>query len=533
MLNFSCFFSILDSVADMMAESETSGASLQPSSKLYGPLSLVVLILCVVVAHVSLLRVPYFWDETYFAPAARDVFLTGKLIPVSVVAESHPPLVYIWLAIWWKLFGFSVLVARIAMLAIAVITLAGVYYLARLLAKGAVPIVVTTLIAVYPVFFTESTFVHLDMAAAGLTLWALVTYIMGRRWTPGLLFALAALAKETAIVAPLAVFVVTIVLAIRSRKQGAEFSIRSAWRAAFSLLPPLLALVFWFAWLHHASGAVFGNSGYVQDNLFGTLHPTRIVLACARHLWHLLGYLNLFVLTGLAAIIFAIGPRALPSRPFGQNSHAWLLLAAVVVGYILMLSVVGAITIARYLLPIYPIIMLALVLAISSRTKWWPVAACLTAAAFVLGLFPYTSRFAFVRDNNLAYLDFVALQQTAAEHISSGNKVRVLTTWPISGELSASWLGYTKQPPEILQIDSFTTQELIAAKENQPQYILMFPRVVCRPKSALFRAQFRHGNYFRDFEELTPDEVAKLMSARVTYYAERNCDWVAVLEVVE
>lgn len=53
--------------------------------------SLMALILCVVVAHLSLLRIPYYWDEVYFASAARDLFQSGSLIPTSVPVESHPP----------------------------------------------------------------------------------------------------------------------------------------------------------------------------------------------------------------------------------------------------------------------------------------------------------------------------------------------------------------------------------------------------------------------------------------------------------
>src|SRR5713101_3420835 len=132
----------------MTADLETRRTDTPDRFELYGPLALFAVILCMIAAHLSLLRVPYFWDETYFAPAARDLFLTGKLIPTSVGAESHPPLVYVWVAIWWKLFGFSTPVARIAILAVSTFTLVGVYRLGRLLTTGAVPIVSTILTAI-------------------------------------------------------------------------------------------------------------------------------------------------------------------------------------------------------------------------------------------------------------------------------------------------------------------------------------------------------------------------------------------------
>jgi 4-amino-4-deoxy-L-arabinose transferase-like glycosyltransferase len=371
-----------------------------------------------IAAHLSLLSVPYFWDEAYFAQAAHDLFLTGNLIPTSVPVESHPPLVYVWLAIWWKLFGFSIPVARIAMLAVSALTLAAVYRLAQLLTTGAVAIVATALTAVYPVFFVESSMVHLDMAAAGLTLWGLVAYLQGRRWRSGVLFTLAVLAKETAIVAPLAVLVLEFILVILDRKQSIGVAIRSAWRAAFPMLLPFLLLVCWFAWLYHGSGTALGDPFYVQDNFHAALHPVRIFLACVQHLWHLLIHMNLFVLTGLTALVCVTFPRLPAGGAPGQDYREWLLFGAVIAGYVLMLSVVGRETLARYLLPIYPLIVLACVAGISARVKWWPAIAGLTAVAFTAGLFPYTSRFLFRRDDSLAYVDYVRLHQAAIEFIA-------------------------------------------------------------------------------------------------------------------
>ena len=54
------------------------------------------------------LRLPYFWDEAgYYVPAARDLLLTGSLIPQSSVSNAHPPLVMAYLALWWKVVGFA------------------------------------------------------------------------------------------------------------------------------------------------------------------------------------------------------------------------------------------------------------------------------------------------------------------------------------------------------------------------------------------------------------------------------------------
>lgn len=517
----------------MTADGEAFRADSRWYSEVYGPLSLIAVIALMVVAHLGVLRVPYFWDETYFAPAARDALLTGKLVPISVPAESHPPLLYFWLALCWKLFGFTIPVARISMLAVAAMTVAGTYRLATLLSTHAVAIAVTTLTAIYPVFFAESALVQLDMAAAGLTLLALADHLQGRYWRAGVMFTLAVLAKETAIVAPMALLAVEILAPILIRKQSVGLALRSALKIAPLFLLPFAFLLFWFAWLYHATGTILGDPGYVKYNVGGALRPMRIVLAGAQHLWHLLVYLNLYVLTAIAAVICVIRPRAQLNRGSRETNHAWLLLAGVVVSYVLMLSVVGGVVLARYLLPVYPIVMLALMVAISSRVKWWPAVAGLSALAFVAGLFPYTPRLFFRRDDNLAYLDMVALHKAAAATLPNDHKIKVLSQWPASGELSVPWLGYTKQPLDILEIDTFTAEELTAAKLNHPEYIWMFPRSACKAENPLLRARWWRTDYFRAAKELTPEEVAPLMNARVFYTSQRHCDWVTVLKVLD
>jgi len=75
--------------------------------------------------HISLLRLPYFWDEAgYYIPASRDLLLAGSIIPHSTPSNAHPPLVMAYLAGWWKLFGYSPLVTRSAMLLISAFALA-------------------------------------------------------------------------------------------------------------------------------------------------------------------------------------------------------------------------------------------------------------------------------------------------------------------------------------------------------------------------------------------------------------------------
>src|SRR5277367_383345 len=116
------------------------------------------------VTHAPLLRLPYFWDEAgYFVPAARDLLLTGSLIPHTTVSNAHPPLVMAWLALWWKLVGYAPLVTRTAMLVLAAFSLLGVFRLAERVANTRIAIASTLCSALYPVFFAQSSLAQVDL----------------------------------------------------------------------------------------------------------------------------------------------------------------------------------------------------------------------------------------------------------------------------------------------------------------------------------------------------------------------------------
>src|SRR5579885_1549783 len=90
----------------------------------------IVLLAALLTLHFPLLRLPFYWDEAgYYVPAARDLLLTGSVIPQSTPSNAHPPLVMAYLAACWRIFGYSPLVTRTAMLLVAAFALLGVFRL--------------------------------------------------------------------------------------------------------------------------------------------------------------------------------------------------------------------------------------------------------------------------------------------------------------------------------------------------------------------------------------------------------------------
>src|SRR5271170_2903313 len=236
------------------------------------PVLFAVILVVIFLLHVPLLQLPYFWDEAgYYVPAARDILLTGSLIPRSTVSNAHPPLVMAWLALWWKVVGYAPLVTRTAMLVAAAFSLLGVFRLAERVANTRVAIAATLCTAVYPVFFAQSSLAQVDLAAAGLIFWGLTAYVEGNAAATVVWFSLAALAKETAILAP-AVLAGWEMIGLLARKT----SQRKLWlngegersdsprnnqaaRRIASLMLPGLPLALWYGYHYVQTGYVFGN----------------------------------------------------------------------------------------------------------------------------------------------------------------------------------------------------------------------------------------------------------------------------------
>ena len=86
--------------------------------------------LLVFVAHLPYFRLPYFWDELgQFVPAALDILRDGAWIPHSTVPNAHPPGVMAYLALVWRIAGYSIAATRSAMLALAAGAVIATYFL--------------------------------------------------------------------------------------------------------------------------------------------------------------------------------------------------------------------------------------------------------------------------------------------------------------------------------------------------------------------------------------------------------------------
>jgi hypothetical protein len=501
-----------------------------------------VIFCAIFLLHISLVRLPYFWDEAgYYVPAARDIFLSGSFIPYSTPSNAHPPLVMSYLALSWKIAGYAPLVTRTAMLLLAAFSLTGLFRLAERVANTEVAVATTVSSVLYPVCFAQASLAHVDLASAGLLFWGLEAYFAARPRAMTGWFALAVLAKETAILAPLALYAWELVASRLAGRSGRGYALLPGSRRLY-LLIPLLPLGLWYGYHFLHTGFVFGNPEFFRYNVQQTTEPLRILLALLLRTWQVTGYMGLSLLT-LATLLAMTRPplideeadgalkeraRIAPSRQF-----AFL---AITSAYVAAMSVVGGAVLARYMLPVVPLWILTCVSTVHRRVRGWHWVLVLVILGFIEALL-VNPHYGFSLEDNLAYRDYVVLHQGVASFLERRYpQRRVLTAWPANDELTRPYLGYVTRPIEVLRVENFTVDELLSASDLGSNFslALVFSTKYIPPHPWFDRWQkwrewkTRFFGYHRD---APPELAAGILKGHLVYLGRRQGQWVGVVQL--
>jgi hypothetical protein len=491
--------------------------------------------------HFSLLRLPYYWDEAgYYIPAAWDFFRTGSLIPLTTMNIAHPPLPSIYLALFWKAFGFHPIVTRVAVLVAASLGLTAVWRLAmRLTGVPAVALWTVALTALYPIWFAQSTLAHADIFAAACSLWGLV-YILPARsletpakpWAAALFFALAALSKETAIAIPLTLAVVSLVDNLRTSGITRIRLLREAAWLSSCVLP----LAAWYGFHYLKTGFLFGSSEWLRYNAQSNLAVPRFLAALEHRVLHLTAHMNLFVPVGLAIAALLLTPRldagSQPRSTLAPSVLRRIFLLLLV--NTMLFSVLGGALLTRYLLPMYPLILLVAVTTFYRRVPYWQALAGFSAAAFVLGIF-INPPYGFAPEDNLTYARVIRLHQAGIRQLDARYPgATVLSAWPLSDELTRPELGYLSQPYAVYLVPDFTAAGIAPAAQEPEKYsaALVFSTKF-DPHSSFFTlgatSRAADERYFGLHHDLPPEELARQLRGDLVWQQQDHGQWIALI----
>ena len=491
----------------------------------------VAVLLVLVALHVPLLGLPYYWDEAgYYIPAALDFFHSGLLIPESTLTTGHTPLVSVYLATAWRLFGDAPLVTRVAMLLLAAATVTTLSALARLVAGREVAAWSALLLALSPVFFAQSSLAHLDLTVGLFTTLAVLALLRRSRSAEpafALTASLAILSKETAVV------LLPVAWAFAWFRKRERRVVAWVW-----LVLPLCCLLGWTAYYHHVTGYWTGNREYLDYNLYSTLHPIRMFLSLLRRLYQLfIGGFNWLLAAGALLGIWYRRKRRgvfVPQENHKQQSYRDLVfltvgLAAV---YLLMLSVVGGAILRRYFLPVFPLFFLAAVALIFRLPKRVARGFVCAATFCLVGSWFINPPYPFPFEDNLAYADFIRLHQQAARYLESqpGNP-RILTAWPASDELARPFLGYVCRPLHVLAVPGFKPEEFREVSADSFDLLYLYSRKWEPAYNLLDRVpliQRLQSRYFNYAPQVRDDWLAAHYGLHVLHQFECHGQWVRV-----
>jgi 4-amino-4-deoxy-L-arabinose transferase-like glycosyltransferase len=517
----------------------SSNRSQDASAKLAAlssPILFALFFAAVALGHLNLLHLPYYWDEGgYYIPAALDFYHTGQLIPHFT--NAHPPLPNILLGTLWHIVGFHILATRLFVCAFAAAGLLAIFRLTKQLLDATAAITVTLLTAVYPIWFAQSTLAHADIFAAVFTLWGFALYLppqatttLRRQLSVAALFSLAALSKETSIIQPAALAALQLVMLFRDRRSPLLRRQHLNWIAALSF--PLLPLIAWFAYHRHVTGFTFGNPEYLRYNATANLTAAHILQALCYRFLHLFWQRNIWL-----PILLALACLFLPRRtdaPKSLTTNTLRTIALLITANWLAFSILGGALLTRYLLPIYPLILLVCVDLWRIRTRWWPAFAAVAAAALTSALWINPPTY-FAPEDNLTYRDMIVVHQEAIDFVAQHYPdATILTAWPVAANIFRPELGYVLRPLRAVSIDNFTPPQIRKAAQEPTRYdtAIVFATHYVTPsyrRYLLNHPNSRRGREFAATRDLTPAEIAAILGGRIVWQDDRDGEWAAVL----
>jgi hypothetical protein len=410
--------------------------------------------------HTPYLKLPYFWDEVgLFIPAALDLYRTHSWMPHAPGFSAHPPGLMAFLAACWSVAGHTIPGTRIAMLLCASAALLAAFLLAIRLSQnlfGAPAFVVVMLMVVSPLFYAQAILAQPDLPAMLFTCLALLLFLQDR------MPASAAACTALALVTPMGV--------VASLALGGCLAIEKRPRQAALFLAPLCALAVWLLAVMSMSGRVLGNYPFTRHNLLFLLHPVRFAAALLERLDYL--FFAEFRVLGTLAIVFAVWRKIAVFR-----SRDWRVAGTLTGAHVLACSLFGDALLDRQLLPVLPIVYMAMIAAFSTLSRQLRVGGQLALGLGLVAGNIWSPPYPQPLDNNTAFTAFIPPQKISAEFLEFNyTGRRVLTAWPMGSAMSRPEFGYVQRGMKVVETPDFRASTLEKVDWSKVDVLLLYAR---------------------------------------------------------
>jgi len=245
--------------------------------------------------------------------------------------------------------------------------------------------------------------------------------------------------------------------------------------------------------------------------------------------------MGLYLLT-LAGLLAMLRPAQIEKGVSRPRIAIWIQAAflSVTLAYLGFMSAVGGAVLARYMLPVVPLVILVLTATLWRRVRFWRVVVGAVAVAFAAGLFT-NPPYGFSLEDNLAYRDYVVMHVEASRFLAMRYPhSRVLSAWPASDELTRPWLGYVARPFPVMRIEDFTAPQIAAASAASSHFDVAFVfSTKYQPPHPFLENwvwwQHIKEGFFGYHRDLLPEEIAQRLGGRIIFHKGHSGQWVAVI----
>ncbi len=186
---------------------------------------------------------------------------------------------------------------------------------------------------------------------------------------------------------------------------------------------------------------------------------------------------------------------------------------AVAAGTIIIVSIFGGAELERYLLPVLPIFYIGVSVALTflpRRTSLGCAAALL--GALVANLF-WNPPYPFPYENNFAMVDFVRLQQMAANFAEQNlAHEKIATAWPYSAGLQDSDYGFVHHKLNVIETNDFHPASIWALPANSFDALITYNRTWAPPGGVVALSLVRRflEKFYDWHPDITPEQCRAL-----------------------
>jgi len=262
-----------------------------------------------------------------------------------------------------------------------------------------------------------------------------------------------------------------------------------------------------------------------------------VVAAFVHRVLHLTGHMNMFVPVLLTLAALMLQPRMERDGRIrsGISVPVRRLILILLLVNAALFSVLGGALLCRYLLPMYPLVLVMAVSTFQRRVPYWQALALLSAGAFVAGLF-INPPYGFAPEDNLSYARVIRLHQAGIKQLAERFPgATVLSAWPVTDELRRPELGYVTDPFDVWAIDDFSAPQIARAAGEPEKYsaALVFSTKAepARPLLSLgSRSAAMDERYFGLHHDLQPDAIARRLGGTLVWRsADDRGQWIGLI----